>query len=99
MTLRQCMINVIADIVGLDDTYTNDRLNDPKVWDQFMQAVFKRMETVEDGSARKALNSIDTEDFQQWIDDPCFWAEINDEIKRRLTIFKTLLPSENEGHC
>jgi hypothetical protein len=93
------MINVIADIVGLDDTYTNDRLNLPDVWNQFTQAVFKRMDTVEDESIRDILYSIDTEDFQQWIDDPLFWAEINDEINRRLTVFKTLLPSKNEGHC
>ena len=67
------MINVMADIIGRDDTYANDRLNDPETWDQFMQAVFKRMDTVEDESVRNTLNSIDTDDFQKWIDDPGFW--------------------------
>ena len=99
MTPRQCMINVMADIIGLDDTYTNDRLNDPGIWDRFMQAVFDRMETVEDEAIRDTLNSIDTEEFQQWIDAPGFWAAVNDEILRRMNMITTLLPSKNEGHC
>jgi hypothetical protein len=99
MTPRQCMINVIADIVGLDETYTNDRLNDPQIWDRFMQAVFKRMDTIEDETVRGILNSIDTEDFQQWIDDPDFWEQINEEVRRRLNVMKTLLPSKHQGYC
>jgi hypothetical protein len=29
MTPRDCMINVMADLIGLDETYKGDRLNDP----------------------------------------------------------------------
>ena len=96
---KTCMINVMADIIGLDETYSNDRLNDPSVWDRFIGEVFARMDTVEDEAVRDALNSIDSDEFQQWIDDPAFWAAINQEIERRLNIVKTLLPSRNQGHC
>lgn len=99
MTPKKSMINVMADIIGLDDTYKGDRLNDATVWDRFMDEVFKRMDGIEDEVIRDALNGIDTEDFQRWIDDPDFWAAINQEIERRLNLVKTLLPSRNQGHC
>ena len=99
MTPRQCMINVMADLIGLDDTFGGDRLNDPEIWARFMEALFKRMDEIEDQSIREPLDSIDTEDFQSWIDDPEFWSAIEDEIARRINVVKTLLPSRNEGHC
>jgi len=99
MTPRGCMINVMADIIGLDDTYKGDRLNDPSVWERFMDELFKRMETIDDEDIRELLNSIDREDFQCWIDDPGFWSAIEQEIARRLNVVQTLLPSRNQGHC
>ena len=99
MSPETCMINVFADIIGLDDTYKEDRLNDAGVWDRFMDEVLQRMDTVEDETVRGLLNGIDTEVFQGWIDDPGFWAKVNEEIDRRLNIMKTLLPSKNEGSC
>lgn len=99
MTPRHCMINVMADLIGLDDTYTGGRLNDPGVWDRFMHNLFERMDKVEDQHIRDVLNSIDTEDFQVWIDDPEFWTCVEAEIVRRINVFKTILPSRNQGHC
>jgi ATP-dependent RNA helicase RhlB len=99
MTPRNCMINVMADLIGLDETYKGDRLNDPAVWDRFMDELFKRMDQIEDKGIRDLLNSIDTDEFQCWIDEPGFWSAIQDEIDRRLNLVKTLLPSRNQGHC
>lgn len=99
MTPKDCMINVMADIIGLDDTYKADRLNEAAVWSRFMDEVFKRMDTVEDQTIRDILNTIDTEEFHEWIDDPGFWTAVNAEIDRRLNVIKTLLPSAHEGHC
>jgi len=99
MTPRDCMINVMADLIGLDETYKGDRLNDPAVWDRFMDELFKRMDQIEDKCIRDLLNSIDTDEFQCWIDEPGFWSAIQDEIARRLNLVKTLLPSRNQGHC
>ena len=99
MTPKDCMINVMADLIGLDDTYTGDRLNDPAVWDRFMDELFNRMDTIEEEEIRETLNSIDTADFQRWIDDPGFWSAIEAEIDRRINMVKTLLPSRNQGHC
>lgn len=99
MTPRNCMANVMADLIGLDDTYNGDRLNDPEVWDRFMEELFKRMDEIEDETVRDLLNSVDSEDFQCWIDDPGFWSAIEEEIARRLTVVKTLLPSPNQGRC
>jgi hypothetical protein len=53
----------MADLIGLDDTYTGDRLNDPTVWDRFMDELFKRMDAIEEEEIRETLNSIDTETF------------------------------------
>ena len=97
MKPKWCMINVFADIIGLDDTYRADRLNDAAVWDRFMDEVFKRTETIADETIRNALNSIDTDEFQCWIDDPGFWSLVNTEIHRRLNVVKTLLPSQHQG--
>jgi len=99
MTPHDCMINLMADLIGLDDTYKGDRLNDPSVWDRFMDELFKRMDTIEDEEIRESLGSIDSEDFQCWIDDPGFWSAIEAEIARRLEVVKTLLPSPHQGHC
>lgn len=99
MTPRDCMINVMADLIGLDDTFGGDRLNNPETWDRFMEALFQRMDEIEDERIRKPLDSIDTEDFQSWIDDPEFWSAIEGEITRRINVVKTLLPSPNQGHC
>lgn len=99
MTPQDCMINVMADLIGLDDTYKDGRLNDPSVWDRFMDELYKRMDTIEDENIRDMLNSIDSEEFQCWIDDPEFWSAIEEEIVRRLNVVKTLLPSRNQGHC
>jgi hypothetical protein len=99
MTPKDCMVNVMADLIGLDDTYNGDRLNDPAVWGRFMDELLKRMDTIEDDGIRETLNSIDTADFQIWIDDPGFWSAIETEIDRRINMVKTLLPSRNQGHC
>lgn len=99
MTPQDGMINVMADLIGLDDTYKGGRLNDPSVWDRFMDELYKRMDTIEDENIRDMLNSIDSEEFQCWIDDPGFWSAIEEEIVRRLNVVKTLLPSRNQGHC
>lgn len=99
MNPKACMINLMADLIGLDETYAGDRLNDPEVWFRFMGEVFKRMDTIEDEEIRTALNSIDTEEFQAWIDNPDYWLAVEREIQRRINVVKTLLPSRNEGHC
>ncbi len=93
------MLNVMADLIGLDDTYAGDRLNDPDVWARFMDALFQRMDEIEDERIRDALNGIDTEEFQAWIDDSGFWSAVEQEITRRINVVKTLLPSRNQGHC
>ena len=99
MTPKECMVNVMADLIGVDDTYSDDRLNDPEVWGRFMSDIFKRMDAIEDEEVRGLLNSIDSEEFQEWIDDPRYWLTIEQEIQRRITVVKTLLPSRNQGHC
>ena len=99
MTPQDCMINLMADLIGLDDTYSGAKLNDPDIWDRFMQVVFQRMDQITDEPVRSKLDSIDTEDFQTWIDDPRFWSAVNAEIDRRINVVKTLLPSPHQGHC
>ncbi len=99
MIPRECMINTMADLIGLDETYSGDRLNDPMVWDRFLDHLYKHMDEIADEPIRDALNSIGTEEFQCWIDDPGFWSAIQEEIVRRLNLVKTLLPSKNQGHC
>ena len=93
------MINVMADVIGLDETYMSDRLNDPAVWERFINDLFKRMNKIDTQPERGQLDSIDSEEFQCWIDDPAFWAAVNEEIARRLNVVRTLLPSPNQGHC
>lgn len=99
MTPKDCMVNVMADLIGLDETYSQDRLNDTEVWSRFMSEVFKRLDEIEDEEIRDLLNSIDTEEFQGWIDDPQYWLAVEREIHRRINVVKTLLPSRNQGHC
>lgn len=96
---RACMINLMADIIGLDDTFAGDRLNDDACWQQFMDQVFQRMANFPDDAIRAKLNAIDRHEFQQWIDDPAFWRQIDAEIVRRGQVFKTLMPSTQQGHC
>jgi hypothetical protein len=99
MPPKSCMINVMADIIGLDDTYFGDRLNDGATWQRFMDEVLRWMETIEDERIRELLNRIDTDEFTRWIDDPGLWSAINDEIRRRLNVLKTVVPSKHQGHC
>ena len=99
MDPRLCMINVMADVIGANENYGHDRLNDDQVWQRFMADVFRRMDTVEDESAREILAGIDREEFQQWIDDPAFWQEVDEEIQRRIQVLQTVLPSGNCGNC
>ena len=99
MTPKECMLNLMADVIGVDEKFGGDKLNDDDVWLQFMQEVFKRMDNIEDENIQDMLNSIDKEEFQEWIDDPTFWQEIDAEIVRRGNMVKTVLPSKCEGHC
>jgi len=93
------MLNLMADIIGLDDTYTGDKLNDESVWNSFIQAVFKRMDQIEDEEIKQILDGITQSEFQEWIDDPAFWQDIDQEISRRGNLIKTLLPSRQAGNC
>ena len=99
MTPKECMLNLMADIIGLNDTFTGNKLNEEDVWQKFMQKVFKRMDSVEDDDIRCLLNGIDKEEFQEWIDDPAYWQAIDEEIVRRGNLVKTLLPSNHQGNC
>lgn len=99
MSPRECMLNLMADIIGLDDSYTGEKLNDESVWNEFMSAVFSRMDSIEDEKIRKILDHITSEEFQEWIDDPVFWQSIDAEITRRGNLFKTILPSDQAGNC
>ncbi len=99
MSAKDYMINLMADIIGFDETYKGDRLNDEDVWHQFITRVLERMETIEDRDVHDALNGIDRLAFQAWIDDPRFWEAVEAEIARKVQLLKTLLPSANDGHC
>jgi hypothetical protein len=99
VSLRKCMIGVMADIIGASDDFDGGRLNDPAVWRQFMQTVLDRMETYPDKQVRLILDTINREQFQDWIDEPGFWDELNQELDRRAQVLMTLLPTENLGHC
>lgn len=96
---RACMISVMADIIGASDDFDGDRLNDSLVWRQFMQTVLDRMETYPDEDIRLVLDTIDREQFQEWIDERGFWDELNHELDRRAQLLMTVLPWENQGHC
>ncbi len=93
------MITVMADIISTCDDFDGDRLNDPLIWQQFMQTVLDRMETYPVEEIRRVLDTIDREQFQEWIDERRFWDELNQELDRRAQLLMTLLPSENQGHC
>ena len=99
MNRKECMLNLMADIIGVDDTYAGDKLNDDSVWQQFMDDLFKRMDTIEDESIRQTLAGITKEEFQEWIDDPTFWLAVDEEIIRRGHLLRTMLPPEFEGRC
>jgi hypothetical protein len=99
MNARVAMIHVMADIIGASNDYDNDRLNDPAVWQRFMQEVLDHMDMFPDKEIRLILEGIDRDQFQQWIDAPLFWEELNHEIERRAQVMLTLLPSEQQGNC
>ena len=99
MNSRKTMIHMMADIIGASNDYDGDRLNDPAVWHRFMQQVLAHIDTFPDEEMCRILNGIDLEQFQQWIDTPLFWEDLNQEIDRRGQVLMTLLPSENQGNC
>ena len=93
------MNHVMADIIGSSNDFDGGLLNDAAVWRQFMKTVLDCMETYPDEEMRLTLDMIDREQFQEWIDQPHFWDELNDELDRRAQVLMTLLPSEIQGHC
>jgi hypothetical protein len=93
------MIAIMADIICSSNDYDDDRLNEKPVWEQFMREVLEHMELCPDEEMRKTLDGIDREQFQQWIDEPLFWEELNQELERRAQVLMTLLPSEHQGNC
>ena len=99
MNARVAMIQVMADIISGSNDYDNDRLNDPAVWQRFMQEVLEHIDMCPDPEMRRTLEAIDREQFQQWIDAPPFWEDLNQEIERRAQVLLTLLPSEHQGNC
>jgi hypothetical protein len=99
MNAREAMIQVMADIIGASNDYDNDRLNDPTVWQRFMQEVLEHIDRCPEEEMRQLLEDIDLEQFQQWIDAPIFWESLNREIERRAQVMLTLLPSEHQGNC
>jgi hypothetical protein len=99
MNARDAMIQVMADIIGASNDYDNDRLNDPAVWQRFMQEVLDHIDSCPDEEQRRLLEEIDLEQFQQWIDAPPFWDDLNREIERRAQVMLALLPSELQGNC
>jgi hypothetical protein len=99
MNAREAMIQVMADIIGASNDYDNDRLNDPAVWQRFMQEVLNHIDTCPEEEQRRLLEDIDLEQFQQWIDAPPFWDDLNREIERRAQVMLALLPSEHQGNC
>ncbi|MGD9364486.1 MAG: hypothetical protein PVH87_02235 [Desulfobacteraceae bacterium] len=99
MDPQKCMIAIMADIICSSNDYDDDRLNEKPVWEQFMREVLEHMELCPDEEMRKTLDGIDREQFQQWIDEPLFWEELNQELERRAQVLMTLLPSEHQGNC
>lgn len=99
MTSREAMISVMADIIYASNAYDDGRLNDPAVWQRFMEEVLAHMEDHPDPEVRRILDEIDRDQFQQWIDAPPFWEDLNKELERRGQVMMTLLPSDHQGHC
>ncbi len=99
MNAREAMIQLMADIIGASNDYDNDRLNHPAVWQRFMQEVLNHIDSCQEEEQRRLLEEIDLEQFQQWIDAPPFWDDLNREIERRAQVMLTLLPSEYQGNC
>jgi predicted secreted Zn-dependent protease len=94
------MIDLMAEIIADDDAFKKDRLNDEKIWDQFMDHVLNHVQMHPDETIREMLQSIDVADFQTWIDDPGFWDEVNREVERKIMICKKMFsPDQNIGHC
>ena len=100
MPAKQYMINLMSEIIADDDTFKEDRLNDEVVWDQFMTEMLNQMNMFPDEEIREMLQSIEFEDFQEWIDNQSFWAEINKEVERKVMICKKMFSmNENVGNC
>lgn len=99
MTAREAMIHIMANVIGASNDYDGDRLNDPAVWERFMQEVLEQMEVCPDEEMQPVLDDIDREQFQQWIDEPLYWEDLNLELERRGQVMMTLLPSEHQGSC
>lgn len=99
MNAREAMIQLMADVINASHDYDNDRLNDPAVWQRFMQQVLARIDDCPEEALRRLLEDIDREQFQGWIDSPVFWEDLNQEIERRGQIMMTLLPSQHQGNC
>lgn len=93
------MINLMANVISVSTEYDGGRLNEPQVWERFMHEILAQMEICPDQEMRQTLETIDREDFQQWIDEPGFWEELNQELERRGQVLMTVLPSEQQGHC
>ena len=93
------MLAVMADIIGASEDFDGDRLNDPEVWQRFIRLVLDHMEAYPDEETRRVLDTVDREKFQEWIDDPGFWQDLNLELDRRAQVLMTLLPTEVQGHC
>ncbi len=99
MYSKHCMVNLMADVIGSDDRYTGDGLNNGDTWNNFIQDVFNRIDTIEDDDIRNVLNSTNKETFQNWIDDPEFWIDIDNEVVRRNQLIKTIMPVDQGGYC
>ncbi len=99
MNARTAMIHLMADIIISSNDFDNDRLNDPAVWQRFMQQVLAGIDTCPDDALRRVLEAIDREQFQRWIDSPPFWDDLNQEIDQRAQIMMTLMPSDQQGNC
>lgn len=91
------MLNVMADIIWLDDPYKADRFDDETLQDQFIDAIFLQMETIEDERVRNLLTSIDREKFQEWIDDPRYGEAIDYEIDQRKEVKRGITPGSRQG--
>ncbi len=93
------MIEIMANVISASNDYDGDRLNNPVVWETFMHEVIAQMEICPDEEMRLTLDTIDRALFQEWIDNPDFWTDLNREMDRRGQLLMTVLPSEHQGNC
>ena len=99
MRPKTAMISIMADVIGASDAYDGQKLNDPAGWARFMETVLERTDDCPDEQMRSLLETIDRELFQQWIDAPAFWDDLNRELDRRAQVLMTLMPAGQQGHC